>query len=98
MPTVAAALNTDILGISWALLAYQLSNIGLSMVFGRLGDRGLGRRKRRDSYISDARRKANIAIFVWALYKLQRNSSASIGLRNSIHAICGNCPESRSSR
>jgi EmrB/QacA subfamily drug resistance transporter len=39
MPTVAAALNTDLLGISWALLAYQLSNIGLSMIFGRLGDR-----------------------------------------------------------
>jgi EmrB/QacA subfamily drug resistance transporter len=39
MPTVAAALDTDLLGISWALLAYQLSNIGLSMVFGRLADR-----------------------------------------------------------
>src|ERR1043165_1893264 len=38
MPTVASALHTDLLGISWALLAYQLSNIGLSMIFGRLGD------------------------------------------------------------
>ena len=38
LPTVAADLNTDLLGISWALLAYQLSNIGLSMIFGRLSD------------------------------------------------------------
>lgn len=38
MPTVADDLNTDLLGISWALLAYQLSNIGLSMIFGRLSD------------------------------------------------------------
>ncbi len=38
MPTVAHDLGTDLLGISWALLAYQLTNIGLSMIFGRLGD------------------------------------------------------------
>ena len=38
MPTVAGDLGTDLLGISWALLAYQLTNIGLSMIFGRLGD------------------------------------------------------------
>src|ERR1700675_1455691 len=38
MPTVANDLGTDLLGISWALLAYQLTNIGLSMIFGRLGD------------------------------------------------------------
>jgi EmrB/QacA subfamily drug resistance transporter len=38
MPTVANELGTDLLGISWALLAYQLTNIGLSMIFGRLGD------------------------------------------------------------
>lgn len=38
MPTVAASLETDLVGISWAFLAYQLSNIGLGLVFGRLGD------------------------------------------------------------
>ncbi|MGH7768727.1 MAG: MFS transporter [Candidatus Binatia bacterium] len=38
MPTVASDLGTDLLGISWALLSYQLSNIGLSMIFGRLSD------------------------------------------------------------
>jgi EmrB/QacA subfamily drug resistance transporter len=44
MPTVAQSLGTDLIGISWALLAYQLSNIGLSLVFGRLADI-LGREK-----------------------------------------------------
>jgi EmrB/QacA subfamily drug resistance transporter len=38
MPTVAASLETDLIGISWALLAYQLSNIGLSIIFGRIAD------------------------------------------------------------
>ncbi len=38
MPTVAHSLGTDLIGISWALLAYQLSNIGLSLIFGRLAD------------------------------------------------------------
>jgi EmrB/QacA subfamily drug resistance transporter len=38
MPTVASSLETDLVGISWALLAYQISNIGLSIVFGRLSD------------------------------------------------------------
>lgn len=38
MPTIAASLDTDLVGISWALLAYQLSNIGLSIIFGRLAD------------------------------------------------------------
>jgi EmrB/QacA subfamily drug resistance transporter len=38
MPTVAQSLGTDLLGISWALLSYQLSNIGLSMIFGRISD------------------------------------------------------------
>jgi hypothetical protein len=32
MPTVAQSLGTDLLGVSWALLSYQLSNIGLSVV------------------------------------------------------------------
>ena len=38
MPTVASSLQTDLIGISWALLAYQLSNIGLSIIFGRVAD------------------------------------------------------------
>jgi EmrB/QacA subfamily drug resistance transporter len=38
MPTVASSLGTDLLGVSWALLAYQLSNIGLSIIFGRVSD------------------------------------------------------------
>ena len=38
MPTVAQSLGTDLLGVSWALLSYQLSNIGLSVVFGRISD------------------------------------------------------------
>jgi EmrB/QacA subfamily drug resistance transporter len=38
MPTVAQSLGTDLLGISWALLSYQLSNIGLSVIFGRISD------------------------------------------------------------
>lgn len=38
LPTVAAGLGTDILGISWALIAFQLASISLSIVFGRLGD------------------------------------------------------------
>jgi MFS family permease len=37
LPTMASALNADILGISWALIAYQLAGISLSVVFGRLG-------------------------------------------------------------
>jgi EmrB/QacA subfamily drug resistance transporter len=38
MPTIARSLETDLIGISWALLAYQLSNIGLSLIFGRIAD------------------------------------------------------------
>lgn len=38
MPTVASSLGTDLIGISWALLSYQLSNIGLSIIFGRVSD------------------------------------------------------------
>jgi len=38
LPTVANGLNTDILGISWALISFQLAAISLSVVFGRLGD------------------------------------------------------------
>jgi EmrB/QacA subfamily drug resistance transporter len=38
LPTIAATLHADILAISWALIAYQLAGISLSVVFGRLGD------------------------------------------------------------
>jgi MFS family permease len=38
LPTIASALDADILTISWALIAYQLAGISLSVVFGRLGD------------------------------------------------------------
>ena len=38
VPTLAAALGTDILGISWALIVYQVAAIGLGVVCGRLGD------------------------------------------------------------
>jgi EmrB/QacA subfamily drug resistance transporter len=38
MPTVASSLGTDLIGISWALLAYQISSIGLSIIFGRVSD------------------------------------------------------------
>lgn len=37
-PTLAIALGTDILGISWALIVYQMAGIGLGVVCGRLGD------------------------------------------------------------
>ncbi|MGH7836146.1 MAG: MFS transporter [Candidatus Binatia bacterium] len=38
MPSVASSLGTDIAGVSWAVLSFQFSNIGLSLVFGRIGD------------------------------------------------------------
>ena len=38
LPTIAATLHADILAISWAIIAYQLAGISLSVVFGRLGD------------------------------------------------------------
>src|SRR5438046_10426803 len=38
VPTLAAALGTDILGISWALIVSQTAGIGLGVVCGRLGD------------------------------------------------------------
>ena len=38
LPTIASALHADILAVSWALIAYQLAGICLSVVFGRLGD------------------------------------------------------------
>jgi MFS family permease len=38
VPTLAAALGTDMLGISWALIVYQMAGIGLGVVCGRVGD------------------------------------------------------------
>ena len=38
LPTIATTLHADILAVSWALIAYQLAGISLSVVFGRLGD------------------------------------------------------------
>ena len=38
LPTLANNLGTDIIGISWAVIAYSLSTAGLSLVFGRIGD------------------------------------------------------------
>jgi len=38
LPTVANALDTDISGVSWALISFMLTSLGLALVFGRLGD------------------------------------------------------------
>ena len=38
LPTVASALETTIVGISWAVIAYQISQISFSLIFGRIGD------------------------------------------------------------
>ena len=38
VPTLAIALGTDMLGISWALIVYQMAGIGLGVICGRLGD------------------------------------------------------------
>jgi len=38
VPTLASALDTDMLGISWALIVYQMAGIGLGVICGRLGD------------------------------------------------------------
>src|SRR6266704_5156497 len=38
VPTLATALDTDMLGVSWALIIYQMAGIGLGVVCGRLGD------------------------------------------------------------
>ena len=38
VPTLASALHTDMLGISWALIVYQMAGIGLGVICGRLGD------------------------------------------------------------
>ncbi|MSP38796.1 MAG: MFS transporter [Deltaproteobacteria bacterium] len=38
LPTMANSLQTTIVGISWAVIAYQISQISLSLIFGRIGD------------------------------------------------------------
>src|ERR1700752_420645 len=38
LPTVARSLDTTIVGISWAVISFQISTISLSMIFGRIGD------------------------------------------------------------
>lgn len=38
LPTVANSLDTTIVGISWAVISYQISQISLSLIFGRIGD------------------------------------------------------------
>ena len=36
LPTVARSLDTTIVGISWAVISFQISTISLSLVFGRI--------------------------------------------------------------
>jgi MFS family permease len=38
LPSVANGLQSDILGIAWALISYQFAGVSLALVFGRLGD------------------------------------------------------------
>lgn len=38
LPTIANALDTDLAGVSWALISFSLTSLGLALVFGRLGD------------------------------------------------------------
>ncbi|NIO09377.1 MAG: MFS transporter, partial [Deltaproteobacteria bacterium] len=38
MPTIAADLHTDLVGVVWAVLSFSLAASGLSLVFGRIGD------------------------------------------------------------
>lgn len=38
LPAIASSLETTIVGISWAVIAYQVSQVSLSLVFGRAGD------------------------------------------------------------
>ena len=38
LPTLATALHSDMLSISWALIVYQMAGIGLGVICGRLGD------------------------------------------------------------
>ncbi len=38
LPSIAAGLHTDMVGISWALISFQLATAALSLIFGRVGD------------------------------------------------------------
>lgn len=38
LPSISAGLQTDMVGISWALISFQLATAGLSLIFGRVGD------------------------------------------------------------
>lgn len=38
LPSMAQGLSTDLVGISWAYISYEISAISLSVVFGRIGD------------------------------------------------------------
>ncbi|MBI1993105.1 MAG: MFS transporter [Deltaproteobacteria bacterium] len=38
LPSLASGLGSDILGIAWALISFQIAGVGFSIVFGRLGD------------------------------------------------------------
>ena len=38
LPTIANALDTDLAGVSWALIVFNLTSLGLALVFGRVGD------------------------------------------------------------
>jgi EmrB/QacA subfamily drug resistance transporter len=38
LPTLAHGLQTDILGVTWALISFQIAGICGSVIFGRLGD------------------------------------------------------------
>lgn len=38
LPSIATGLHTDMIGISWAFISYQLATAALSLVFGRVGD------------------------------------------------------------
>jgi len=38
LPSIAVGLHTDMVGISWALISFQLATASLSLVFGRVGD------------------------------------------------------------
>ncbi len=38
LPSIADGLHTDMVGISWALISFQLATASLSLIFGRVGD------------------------------------------------------------
>jgi MFS family permease len=38
LPSIAIGLDADILSVSWALIAFQMAGLSLSIIFGRLGD------------------------------------------------------------